>query len=1119
MKYHLSKEFPALRPETVVGHSGSDGQLHAVQLKAVADFRDGKSKILVCTSVLEEGIDVPECNIVIRFDGVQSLIQFIQSRGRARMQNETSKFFILANEEESKRQLQLENHEKYMDLAIESHSKSNMALFLRIKDITLKTSLLSRNGLSLPTSHLPIIYTQESTAIELFIRNIFDEYISTEYVEEKVMEVLQPYGLVIERITVQQGIARDICPSMFDDNDFLVTIQLHDGGDDSIYLSIYNLFHNWDFMLSKELKAYTKISLKPDKRLNLKPFTGNKLNAGYFENEKNFLIKYSISSDFNIAFSPDGKYITIKFTDVVNGERVKYTMEFSLLKTACAGFSLLTTERRTVNLFLGLEAMPTLYEKSSTVNNQRVTEHELLTTLAKHHSLCLEIRVDNFQDWIQLREILSESSIFPLDLFDTKISMLESKEKEEIYCNTVIPEDLMSKVKKDLLKLEWNIYMKSSDMTANVKVAEVNFWLKRLRESYINKNLIEAVKIAVAFQRAERNNTTYWKSFSSLIEKEMLNLEKLDLNIETLYSMLALNVGKFQTELYRILVTPSRYVFLPPVPVEKSRLSSIISEEYILISVVFRDENLDKSDNDEKVHIRVKDCMVNGIDIYGIRIFYLLESASQKRDQKALFINVPNVDKTNALRESLVSNFDKFTSSAKFSSRLGLFGTSVRSAGKLSADEFMMIEDEKADNGCLVTDGAGFIKESKALEFCKKCEIQKQPYAMQFRWLGFKGVLVVLPDDHEVFKNNEKAILIRNSQQKFETPFDEFGIVKLATSNPVTLNRESITLLESLYLANLDKKDIWNFPSNVLQHLESFLEKVTNALNDTSQAKEELMQHVEMNIIEETCKSGFNLLLEPFFFRLLRTCYKMNILDICKRSNLPVTEGKYLMGIPDYSGKLEYTENNIPEVFLFLDGDMKPKTGLMLLYRNPCLYPGDLRLVKAVDVPELHYSKNVVILPTKNSAFSLSDNCSGGDLDGDHFTIIWDKRYVPPKETIIDPLDYSNLESDPPIESTTATSPDQLADSFINCMENDALGRIAYMHLALSDKLDDGAMNKLCKKLAEAQAIAVDYPKTGKRPKIPKDAPELVKKNGYPDFMEKRNSYPSHKVEFFLMNS
>ena len=1116
LKYHLSKEFPALRPETVVGHGGSDGQLHATQLKAVGDFRDGKSRILVSTSVLEEGIDVPECNIVIRFDGVQSLIQFIQSRGRARMKNETSKFFILANEEESKRQL--ENHEKYMDHAIESHSKQNNTLFSNIKDITKKASWLSREGLSLPTSQLPKIYKQESTAIELFVRNMFDEYISTEYVEEKVLEKLLPFGLDIERITIQPGIARDMCPSMFESNDFLVTIQLYDGGDESIYLSIYNLFHNWDFMLSSELKAYTKISLKPDSKLSMKkPLTGNKLNAGYFENEETFLIKHSISSDFNIAFSPDGKYITIKFTDVVNSERVKYTMEFSLLQTACARFSLLSTERRTVNLFLGLEAMPILYEKSSTIDNQRVTEHELLTALAKHHTLCVEIRVDNFQDWIHLREILSESSVFPLDLFDTKISLSECKEKEEIYCNTAIPEDLMSKVKKDLLKLEWNIYVKSSDMTANVKIAEANKWLKQIRESYIKNNLIKAFKISVAFERAQRTNSTYWKTFSSLVEKELINLEKSNLNIETLKSMLDLSVGKHQTELYRILVTPSRYVFLPPVPVEKSRLSTIISEEYVQISVVFRDENLDRSDNDKKVHKRVKDCIVNGIDIYGLKIFYLLESASQKRDQKALFINAPNVDYTNKIRESLVSNYDTFISSAKFSSRLGLFGTSIKSAGEVSEQEFMMIEDEEADNGRMVTDGAGFITESKALELCKKCEIKKQPYAMQFRWLGFKGVLVVLPDDHEVFKTKDKSILIRKSQLKFQTSFSEFGIVKLATSNPVTLNRESITLLESLYLHNPEQKEIWNFPANVKQHIESFLEKVSNALNDTSVAKEELMQYVKMNIIEDTYKSGFNLLLEPFFFRLLRTCYKMNILDICKRSNLPLTEGKYLMGIPDHSGRLNYTDNDIFEIFIFLEGDVKPKTGLMLLYRNPCLHPGDLRLVMAVDVPELHYTKNVVILPTKNCPYSLADSCSGGDLDGDHFTIIWDPRYVPPINTIIEPLDYKNLESDSPIESSSATSPEELANSFVNCMENDTLGRIAHLWLALTDWFEDGAMNPICKKLAEAQAIAVDYPKTGKRPKIPKDAPDFVKQNGYPDFMEKRNSYPSKKVKFLYI--
>ena len=43
--------------------------------------------IIVATSILEEGLDVQSCNLVIRFDPPSSVSSFIQSRGRARMQN------------------------------------------------------------------------------------------------------------------------------------------------------------------------------------------------------------------------------------------------------------------------------------------------------------------------------------------------------------------------------------------------------------------------------------------------------------------------------------------------------------------------------------------------------------------------------------------------------------------------------------------------------------------------------------------------------------------------------------------------------------------------------------------------------------------------------------------------------------------------------------------------------------------------------------------------------------------------------------------------------------------------------------------------------------------------
>lgn len=63
------------------------------QVETLAQFKLGEKNLVIATDVLEEGIDVTACNLVICFDPPANLKSFLQRRGRAR--KEASTFAIM----------------------------------------------------------------------------------------------------------------------------------------------------------------------------------------------------------------------------------------------------------------------------------------------------------------------------------------------------------------------------------------------------------------------------------------------------------------------------------------------------------------------------------------------------------------------------------------------------------------------------------------------------------------------------------------------------------------------------------------------------------------------------------------------------------------------------------------------------------------------------------------------------------------------------------------------------------------------------------------------------------------------------------------------------------------
>ncbi|KAM5192467.1 antiviral innate immune response receptor RIG-I isoform 1-T2 [Mantella aurantiaca] len=123
-----------LNPETLFGRSkrhDNIGMTLQKQKGALETFKNSaESKLLIATSVADEGIDIPACNLVLLYEYVGNVTKMIQVRGRGRAKG--SKCYLVTGKHElAERENNNLLHERLMNDAVAQLQKKDRVEFIR----------------------------------------------------------------------------------------------------------------------------------------------------------------------------------------------------------------------------------------------------------------------------------------------------------------------------------------------------------------------------------------------------------------------------------------------------------------------------------------------------------------------------------------------------------------------------------------------------------------------------------------------------------------------------------------------------------------------------------------------------------------------------------------------------------------------------------------------------------------------------------------------------------------------------------------------------------------------------------------------------------------------------
>ncbi|GIY00773.1 RNA-dependent RNA polymerase 1 [Caerostris extrusa] len=451
----------------------------------------------------------------------------------------------------------------------------------------------------------------------------------------------------------------------------------------------------------------------------------------------------------------------------------------------------------------------------------------------------------------------------------------------------------------------------------------------------------------------------------------------------------------------RYIITPSRLICLPP----SEHFDNRVIREYgpeNLLRVSIQDDNFSKLTFAVQHHSRRNDFMnevagdlLNDNIQIGPRCYEVLAASnSQLREHGLWMFAKDHEGNTAATIRNWMGDFSHIKNVAKFMARMGqCFSTSEEAVQiELDDEDVITIPDIK-NNKYVFSDGVGMLSKELCSQVRKQLnkrlsnrfdetEPNYNPSAFQIRFKGCKGMVAENPS----LRGNKLAI--RPSMEKFSCDSSNLlEIVKISAPRVLFLNRPLISILEQLgveinVFLKLQKDMVLDLTDSLIYEKKAW--KMMSNLTTLDYPYKKLLT------------AGISLTQEPIFRSLLLSVYKVAIDQLRSKARIaiPSQYGRNMLGVIDETNTLKYGQIFVQysEVLGNKESHTEVLKGIVVVTKNPCMHPGDVRKLEAVDVPALHHIKDCIVFP-------------GSDLDGDEYVVIWYDPLIFPDENCA-PMDY-----------------------------------------------------------------------------------------------------------------